>query len=88
MYKLLLIVCLDAKGLNDMADLSYALIAGQNLKQLIKENYSAQEDFAYDYGAEIRTISRYVNQGINKIDVIQELAEFFDVPFEYFFRKN
>ena len=63
-----------------MADLSYALIAGQNLKQLIKENY--------DYGAEIRTISRYVNQGINKIDVIQELAEFFDVPFEYFFRKN
>lgn len=71
-----------------MSDLSYALIAGQNLKQLIKENYSTQEDFAYDYGAEIRTISRYVNQGINKIDVIQELAEFFDVPFEYFFRKN
>ena len=71
-----------------MADLSYALIEGQNLKQLIKENYSTQEDFAYDYGAEIRTISRYVNQGINKIDVIQELAEFFDVPFEYFFRKN
>lgn len=71
-----------------MADLSYALIAGQNLKQLIKENYITQEDFAYDYGAEIRTISRYVNQGINKIDVIQELAEFFDVPFEYFFRKN
>ena len=71
-----------------MADLSYALIAGQNLQQLIKENYSTQEDFAYDYGAEIRTISRYVNQGINKIDVIQELAEFFDVPFEYFFRQN
>ena len=71
-----------------MADLSYALIAGQNLKQLIKENYSIQEDFAYDYGAGIRTISRYVNQGINKIDVIQELAEFFDVPFDYFFRNN
>ena len=71
-----------------MSDLSYALIAGQNLKQLIKENSSTQEDFAYDYGAEIRTISRYVNQGINKIDVIQELAEFFDVPFEYFFRQN
>ncbi len=71
-----------------MADLSYALIAGQNLKQLIKENYGTQEDFAYDYGVEIRTISRYVNQGINKIDVLQELAEFFDVPFEYFFRNN
>lgn len=71
-----------------MADLSYALIAGQNLKRLIKENnYRTQEDFAYDYGAEIRTISRYVNQGINKIDVIQELAEFFEVPFEDFFRQ-
>lgn len=85
MCKRLFCVCLDVRGESDMADLSYALIAGQNLKQLIKENYSSQEDFAYDYGAEIRTISRYVNQGINKIDVIQELAEFFNVPFEYFF---
>ena len=88
MCKHLSSACLFAKGYNDMAVLSYALIAGQNLKQLIKENYGTQEDFAYDYGAEIRTISRYVNQGINKIDVIQELAEFFNVPFEYFFRNN
>ena len=71
-----------------MAGLSYALIAGQTLKRLIKENYPSQEEFAYDYGADIRTISRYINNGINKIDVIQELAEFFDVPFEYFFQDN
>ena len=71
-----------------MAELSYALIAGQTLKRLIKENYPSQEEFAYDYGADIRTISRYINNGINKIDVIQELAEFFDVPFEYFFKDN
>ena len=69
-----------------MTDLSYALLAGQNLKQLIKDNYSTQEEFAFDYGADIRTISRYVNNGINKIDAIQEFAEFFDVPFEYFFK--
>lgn len=72
-----------------MAELSYALIAGQTLKRLIKENnYPSQEEFAYDYGADIRTISRYINNGINKIDVIQELAEFFDVPFEYFFQDH
>ena len=71
-----------------MAELSYALIAGQTLKRLIKENYETQEDFAYDYGADLRTISRYVNQGINKIDVIQEFAEFFDVPFDDFFKKK
>lgn len=68
-----------------MNEVSYALIAGQKLKQLIKENYPSQEEFAYDYGAEIRTVSRYVNQGINKIDVIQELANFFNVDFTYFF---
>lgn len=68
-----------------MAELSYSLIAGQKLKKLIKENYPSQEEFAYAYGAEIRTVSRYVNQGINKIDIIQELAEFFMVDFTYFF---
>lgn len=69
-------------------EVSYAHIAGQRLKQLIKENYPTQEDFSYDYGLEIRTISRYVNQGINKIDVIQELAEFFGVEFTYFFTET
>ena len=71
-----------------MAELSYALMAGQTLKRLIKENYPSQEEFAYDYGADIRTISRYINNGINKIDVIQELAEFFYVPFYFFFKTN
>lgn len=71
-----------------MAELSYSIIAGQKLKKLIKENYPSQEEFAYAYGAEIRTVSRYVNQGINKIDVIQELAEFFMVDFTYFFQSG
>ncbi len=68
-----------------MSDLSYSLIAGQNLKKLIKSSYSSQEEFAYAYGTDIRTISRYVNQGITRIDVIQELAGFFRVDFTYFF---
>lgn len=65
--------------------LSPQLRAGNALRRLISENYPSQEEFAYDYGADVRTVNRYVNNGINKIDVIQELAEFFDVPFEYFF---
>lgn len=64
------------------------LLAGLRLKQLIKENYSTQEDFAYEYGVDIRTVNRYVNKGINKIDTIQELAYFFDVEFTYFFTKT
>ena len=61
--------------------------AGQVLRKLISENYSSQEDFAFEYGADVRTISRYINNGINKIDVIQELAELFNVDFVDFFRE-
>ena len=60
--------------------------AGMVLKRLIQERYSSQEEFALDYGMELRTVSRYVNQGINKISVVQELADFFALEFEDFFR--
>lgn len=71
-----------------MGELSPQLKAGNALRRLIAENYPSQEEFADKYGADIRTISRYINNGINKIDIIQELAEHFDVPFEYFFQDN
>lgn len=61
-------------------------IAGEVLRKLIRENYPSQEEFAYDYGIDIRTLSRYINQGINKIDVIQELARFFKLDFVDFFK--
>ena len=46
--------------------------AGEKLRKLINENYTSQEDFAFEYGCDVRTISRYVNQGIEKVGVIQE----------------
>ena len=61
-----------------------SLHAGLVLKQLIKNNYTSQEEFAYDAGYEIRTVSRYVNNGINKLNVIQEIAEFFGMDFYSF----
>lgn len=71
-----------------MKRLAPQLIAGKNLRKLINDNYSSQEDFAYDYGADVRTVNRYINEGINKVSVIQELAEYFDVEFAYFFAEN
>ncbi len=59
--------------------------AGYVLRTLIRENYTSQEDFALDFGTDIRTVSRYINQGINKVNVVQELAEFFGLPFIEFF---
>ena len=70
---------------SEMADISRQLKAGQKLRQLIQENFRTQEEFAERYGMEIRSVSRYINQGINKVDVIQELADFFQVNFLDFF---
>lgn len=68
-----------------MNETTFKQRAGACLKRLIQKNYTSQEDFAYDYGLELRTVSRYVNNGINKVDTIQELAEFFGVSFAEFF---
>ncbi len=68
-----------------MADMSLQLKAGRKLRQLIQENFRTQEEFAERYGMEIRSVSRYINQGINKVGVIQELADFFQVDSLEFF---
>lgn len=60
-------------------------LAGETLRYLIKKQFATQQDFADEYGTDIRTTSRYINEGINKVDVIQELAEFFDVDISFFF---
>ena len=56
------------------------LIAGANLKRLIKNSkYKTQEEFAYEFGTDVRTIGRWVNKGIKNIDTIQQIAAFFEV---------
>ena len=69
-----------------MNEFDAAKRAGQVLMKLISENYSSQEEFAFEYGADVRTINRYINNGINKIDVIQDFAELFNVDFVDFFK--
>lgn len=64
------------------------LRAGEVLRNLINENYSSQEEFAFDFGTDVRTVNRYVNNGINKIDTVQQLAMFFNVDFTYFFKEE
>jgi len=70
---------MDKKNMN--------LVAGMNLRYLINENYASQEEFAYDFGVDVRTVNRYVNKGIGNIATIQELATFFDVDFLSFFKE-
>ncbi len=71
-----------------MEKLSPQEIAGRKLRKLIQENYTSQEEFAFEYGTDIRTVSRYINNGINKINAIQELADFFNISFVEFFKEE
>ena len=56
------------------------LVAGANLRRLIKESkYGTQEEFAFEFGTDVRTVGRWVNKGIKNLDTIQQIADFFDV---------
>lgn len=68
-----------------MEQLSPQQLAGRTLRRLIQKYYATQQDFADDYGMELRNVSRYINNGINKLDTIQELAQFFKVSYLSFF---
>lgn len=56
------------------------LVAGANLKRLIKNSkYKTQEEFAFEFCTDVRTVGRWVNKGIKNLDTIQQIAEFFDI---------
>lgn len=56
------------------------LVAGAKLKQLIKQSkYKTQEEFAFEFGADVRTIGRWINNGIDSLSTIQKIADFFGV---------
>ncbi len=63
------------------------LLAGENLRRLIKENNMSQQDFADDYHTDLRNVNRWINKGIKNVDTIQELADYFDVSFIEFFKE-
>ena len=55
-------------------------VVGANLKRLIKESeYRTQARFAEAYFVDERTVRRWVSQGVEKVYIIDELADFFKV---------
>ena len=60
---------------------SLSLIAGANLKRLIKEAGLTQEDAAEKlYLSEASCVRRLIRNGITKIDEIQRIADILGVP--------
>ena len=65
---------------------SLSLVAGANLKRLIKASeYGTQEEFAFEFGTDVRTVGRWVNHGIKNLDTLEQLADFFGVDVLSFF---
>ena len=63
-----------------------ALLAGANLKRLIKNSkWKTQEEFAFEFGTDVRTVGRWVNKGIKNLDTIQQIADFFGIDALAFF---
>ena len=55
-------------------------VVGANIKRLIKESeYRTQARFAEAYFVDERTVRRWVSQGVEKVYIIDELADFFKV---------
>ena len=55
-------------------------IVGANLKRAIKESkWKTQEKFSEAFGAEVRAVGRWCNQGIDKLSLVQQIADFLEV---------
>ncbi|MFI3163631.1 MAG: helix-turn-helix transcriptional regulator [Bacillota bacterium] len=63
-------------------NISRSLAAGQKLKSLIKTSqYRTQEEFAFAFSVNTRTVGRWVSEGINSLETIEQLADFFAIDF-------
>ncbi len=58
---------------------SMSVIAGKNLKRLIKDNGYTQENFANEFGTDPANLRKWISHGINKVSTIEQIAEFFDI---------
>ena len=64
-------------------------LAGERLRKLIKQNYKSREEFAFICGIDVRTLSRYINEGaLCDTRVIQDFANHFGVNFLDFFKEE
>lgn len=72
-----------------MSEKTINQIVGANLKRLIKQSkYRTQENFAFEFGVELRTLSRWLNGAISDIGDIMEIANALGVDFRSLFEEQ
>lgn len=55
------------------------LVAGANLKHLLTERRMTQEDFADEFGVDVRTVRRWVKGNLYDLRQLQQIADFFEI---------
>lgn len=57
---------------------SYSSLAGSFLRRMLKRYGYTQESFADEFGVSTRQLRRWLHEGINSLDTVQQLLIFFD----------
>ena len=52
---------------------------GSIIQKLMVSHQITQEQFAEAFDADPRTIRRWIRNGVNKLDLIDEIAKFFEI---------
>ena len=72
-----------------MSEKTINQIIGANLKRLIKKSkYRTQENFSFEFGIELRTLSRWLNGSISDIGDIIYMANALGVDFRSLFEEE
>lgn len=56
----------------------YSNRAGAFLRRMLRDNGYTQERFADEFGVSARHVRRWLSDGINSLDTVQQIIEFFD----------
>ena len=67
--------------------MSKKLLVGKNLRRLLKECGLTQQAFADEIHTDVRNVNRWINEGLDSIEKIQEIANYFNVDFFEFFKE-
>lgn len=60
-------------------EVSYPHVVGEYLRRELKVRHITQEAFSLDFGADVRTVRRWIKDGVNSLDTVVEIARYFGV---------
>ena len=60
-------------------EVSIPQAVGSYLKRELKKSGITQDAFSYEFGVDVRTVRRWISDGVHSLDVVVEIARYFGV---------